>query len=79
MTYNFDKVHTVKDLTISIIILGLGAGLYFLNGGLGIALLIAALSAEGESRIENIEQIDRGYEDIEQRLTMLGANICRAE
>ena len=45
----------------------------------GIALLIAALSAEGESRIENIVQIDRGYEDIEQRLTMLGANICRAE
>ena len=43
MTYNFDKVHTVKDLTISIIILGLGAGLYFLNGGLGIALLIAGI------------------------------------
>ena len=43
MTYNFDKVHTVKDLTISIIILGLGAGLYFLNGGLGIALLISGI------------------------------------
>ena len=45
----------------------------------GIALLIAALSAEGVSRIHNIEQIDRGYENIEQRLTALGARITRIE
>ena len=43
----------------------------------GIALLIAALSANGTSRIANIAQIDRGYEDIENRLNMLGANIQR--
>lgn len=43
----------------------------------GIALLIAALSAEGTSRIDNIEQIDRGYEDIETRLNALGAKITR--
>ena len=43
----------------------------------GIALLIAAMSAEGTSRIENIEQIDRGYEDIEARLGQLGARIRR--
>lgn len=43
----------------------------------GIALLIAALSAEGTSRIDNIVQIDRGYEDIEHRLTRLGAHIER--
>lgn len=43
----------------------------------GIALLIAALSAEGTSRIDNVEQIDRGYENIEQRLTDLGAVIRR--
>ncbi len=43
----------------------------------GIALLIAALGAEGVSRIDNVEQIDRGYERIEQRLTALGAHIRR--
>lgn len=43
----------------------------------GISMLIAALSAEGTSRIENVEQIDRGYEDIEARLRALGANIRR--
>ena len=43
----------------------------------GIALLIAAMSAEGTSQIENVEQIDRGYEDIEQRLGALGAKIRR--
>ena len=43
----------------------------------GIALLIAALSAKGTSVISNIEQIDRGYEDIEQRLTAIGAHIKR--
>ncbi|MAZ31376.1 MAG: UDP-N-acetylglucosamine 1-carboxyvinyltransferase [Flavobacteriales bacterium] len=43
----------------------------------GISLLIAALSAEGESTIHNIEQIDRGYEDIEARLIAIGADISR--
>ena len=43
----------------------------------GIALLIAAMSADGTSRIHNIEQIDRGYQNIEQRLTALGARITR--
>ena len=43
----------------------------------GIALLLAAMSAAGTSEIENIEQIDRGYEDIESRLNALGANIRR--
>ncbi len=45
----------------------------------GIALLIAALSAEGTSRIANIAQIDRGYEDIEKRLNKLGAKISRID
>jgi UDP-N-acetylglucosamine 1-carboxyvinyltransferase len=44
----------------------------------GIALLIAAMSADGTSRIDNIEQIDRGYEHIEHRLNALGAKITRA-
>jgi UDP-N-acetylglucosamine 1-carboxyvinyltransferase len=43
----------------------------------GVALLIAALSAKGESIIENIEQIDRGYQFIDQRLNALGAQIVR--
>jgi UDP-N-acetylglucosamine 1-carboxyvinyltransferase len=43
----------------------------------GVALLIAALSAEGRSIIQNIEQIDRGYQDIDGRLRMLGADIKR--
>ena len=45
----------------------------------GIALLIAALSANGTSRIDNIAQIDRGYEDIEARLNALGAIIKRVK
>lgn len=45
----------------------------------GIAMLIAAMSASGRSRIDNIEQIDRGYENIEERLNRLGANITRVE
>lgn len=45
----------------------------------GIALLIAALGAKGTNRIENIAQIDRGYEDIEQRLNNLGAHIRRED
>jgi len=43
----------------------------------GISLLIAALSAKGTSTIQNIEQIDRGYENIDERLRALGANIVR--
>ena len=43
----------------------------------GIALLIAALSADGESIIDNVEQIDRGYENIDGRLNALGAQIRR--
>lgn len=45
----------------------------------GIALLIAAMSANGKSIIHNIEQIDRGYEDIEGRLRELGAKITRID
>ena len=43
----------------------------------GVALLIAALAADGKSRIYNIEQIDRGYQEIDKRLNALGANIKR--
>ncbi len=43
----------------------------------GVALLIAALSADGKSTIHNIDQIDRGYENIDQRLNAIGANIKR--
>ena len=43
----------------------------------GVALLIAALSAEGRSIIHNVEQIDRGYTDIDVRLNNIGANIKR--
>jgi UDP-N-acetylglucosamine 1-carboxyvinyltransferase len=43
----------------------------------GMALLIAALSAKGTSEIQNIEQIDRGYQDIEARLQSIGAKIKR--
>lgn len=45
----------------------------------GIALLIAAMSADGTSRIDNIGQIDRGYENIEMRLNSLGARISRMD
>ena len=43
----------------------------------GMALIIAALCAEGQSVIRNIEQIDRGYEQIDTRLRSLGAHIQR--
>jgi UDP-N-acetylglucosamine 1-carboxyvinyltransferase len=43
----------------------------------GVSLLIAALSAQGTSIINNIEQIDRGYQNIEKRLNALGADIER--
>ncbi len=45
----------------------------------GVALLIAALSAQGTSKISNIEQIDRGYENIDERLNNIGARITRVE
>jgi UDP-N-acetylglucosamine 1-carboxyvinyltransferase len=45
----------------------------------GNALLIAALSAEGKSVIQNIEQIDRGYENIDERLRAIGADIRRID
>jgi len=45
----------------------------------GVALLIAAMSADGTSVIHNIEQIDRGYERIDERLNALGASVERAE
>ena len=45
----------------------------------GVALLLAAMSAEGTSTIQNIEQIDRGYRDIDGRLNALGANIIRLD
>lgn len=45
----------------------------------GVALLIAALSAKGKSQIDNIEQIDRGYQDIDGRLRSLGADIERID
>jgi UDP-N-acetylglucosamine 1-carboxyvinyltransferase len=43
----------------------------------GVSLLIAALAAEGNSVIENVEQIDRGYQNIDGRLNAIGANITR--
>jgi UDP-N-acetylglucosamine 1-carboxyvinyltransferase len=43
----------------------------------GVALLIAALSAQGKSIIQNIEQIDRGYQNIDERLRNVGAEIKR--
>jgi len=43
----------------------------------GVALLIAALSAKGKSTIQNIEQIDRGYQNIDRRLAAIGADIVR--
>lgn len=45
----------------------------------GIAMLIAALGAKGTSRIQNIDQIDRGYENIDERLNRLGARITRVK
>lgn len=43
----------------------------------GVSLLLAALAADGESTIHNVEQIDRGYQDIDKRLNAIGANIKR--
>lgn len=54
-----------------------GAKLFSPDIRAGVALLIAALAAQGSSEIDNAEQIDRGYEDIEGRLVALGADILR--
>ena len=51
---------------------------YFL-GGRSLGPWVAAMSAEGTSTIQNIEQIDRGYKDIDGRLNALGARITRVE
>ena len=45
----------------------------------GMAMLLAAMCAEGESTINNVAQIERGYERIDERLTALGAKIQRVE
>ena len=45
----------------------------------GVSLLLAALAADGESTIHNVEQIDRGYQNIDKRLNAIGANIKRIE
>jgi UDP-N-acetylglucosamine 1-carboxyvinyltransferase len=45
----------------------------------GVSLLIAAMSANGTSVIDNIEQIDRGYQNIDERLNALGAKITRVD
>ncbi|MFI3317029.1 MAG: UDP-N-acetylglucosamine 1-carboxyvinyltransferase, partial [Rikenellaceae bacterium] len=45
----------------------------------GVALLIAAMTAEGVSTIQNIDQIDRGYSKIDERLNSIGARIIRCE
>jgi len=45
----------------------------------GMALVLAALSAKGESEIRNISQIDRGYQQVDQKLRLLGADIQRLE
>ncbi|MCL4132402.1 UNVERIFIED_CONTAM: hypothetical protein GTU68_055806 [Idotea baltica] len=45
----------------------------------GVSLLIAALSAQGESMIHNATQIDRGYQNIDTRLKALGADITRID
>jgi len=45
----------------------------------GMALVLAALAAKGESRIRNISQIDRGYENVEGKLRLLGAHIERVQ
>ena len=45
----------------------------------GVSLLIAALAADGQSTIQNVEQIDRGYQNIDERLNALGARIQRVD
>ena len=45
----------------------------------GVSLLLAALAADGESIINNVEQIDRGYQEIDKRLNALGAKITRLD
>ena len=45
----------------------------------GVSLLLAALAADGESTIHNVEQIDRGYQNIDKRLNAIGADIVRID
>ena len=45
----------------------------------GVSLLLAALAADGESTIHKVEQIDRGYQNIDTRLNAIGAKITRIE
>ena len=45
----------------------------------GVSLLLAALAADGESTIENVAQIDRGYQNIDSRLNAIGAQITRID
>jgi UDP-N-acetylglucosamine 1-carboxyvinyltransferase len=45
----------------------------------GMALVLAALAAKGETRISNIQQIDKGYERVDEKLQALGANIVRLQ
>ena len=45
----------------------------------GMALVLAALAADGETRISNVQQIDRGYERVDEKLSALGANIRRIQ
>ena len=45
----------------------------------GVSLLLAALAADGESTIDNVEQIDRGYQNIDTRLNAIGAQITRID
>jgi UDP-N-acetylglucosamine 1-carboxyvinyltransferase len=45
----------------------------------GMALVLAALAADGKTRIDNVQQIDRGYAELEQKLLALGASIRRVE
>ena len=45
----------------------------------GVSLLLAALAADGESTIHNVEQIDRGYQNIDKRLNAIGAQITRVD
>jgi UDP-N-acetylglucosamine 1-carboxyvinyltransferase len=61
-----DRMHSLRGITMS-----------SPDIRAGVALLIAALGAEGNSTIQNIEQIDRGYQYIDERLRNLGAEIKR--
>ena len=57
----------------------MGDFLYSKDIRAGMSVILAALAAEGESTIDNIEMVERGYENLEERLKSLGANIGRVE